>query len=70
MDGFVTVLKRYAVFKGRAGRAEYWQFVLVYLVASLLLTVVDVVAGTYNPKTQTGLLSSLSRWRCCCPRWR
>ena len=59
MNWFVTALKRYAQFSGRAGRAEYWYFVLVYLLASVVLSIVDGIAGTFNPKTGIGLLSGL-----------
>jgi uncharacterized membrane protein YhaH (DUF805 family) len=36
-----TVFSKYAVFSGRAGRPEFWWFVLFNLIASLILGVVD-----------------------------
>lgn len=40
-----VVLENYANFNGRARRAEYWNFVLVNIVISILLMVVDSVIG-------------------------
>ena len=43
MSWYLTVLKKYAVFSGRAQRAEYWMFFLFSFVVSIILTIVDVV---------------------------
>jgi uncharacterized membrane protein YhaH (DUF805 family) len=40
-DNYVSVLKRYAVFDGKAGRPEFWMFVLVSIVLSILLGMVS-----------------------------
>ena len=40
-----VVLENYANFNGRARRAEYWNFVLVNLIISILLMVIDSVIG-------------------------
>jgi len=40
MDWYIAVLKKYAVFSGRAGRKEYWMFVLfnfIFALAAFLL---------------------------------
>jgi uncharacterized membrane protein YhaH (DUF805 family) len=42
MDYFIKVLKSYAVYTGRARRAEYWYFVLFNVIISF---VVGFVAG-------------------------
>ena len=42
MDEFITVLKNYAGFSGRAGRREYWMFFLIYV---LIYTALAVLAG-------------------------
>lgn len=52
MEYFVGALKKYADFKGRARRKEYWMFVLIYILMIIGLTVIDVVVGT-------GFLSSI-----------
>lgn len=59
MDWYLGVLKQYAVFKGRARRKEYWFFILFNLIASLLLTVVDVMTGSLDAELGMGLLSGL-----------
>ena len=42
MNWYVTVLKKYAVFSGRARRKEYWMFFLINILVSFL---VGFVAG-------------------------
>ncbi|MFI1396061.1 DUF805 domain-containing protein [Streptomyces sp. NPDC020681] len=46
MNWYVDVLKKYAVFSGRARRQEYWMFALFNVVISIVLSIVDNVAGT------------------------
>ncbi|WP_042011087.1 DUF805 domain-containing protein [Aeromonas fluvialis] len=41
MNWYISVLKQYAVFSGRARRTEYWMFVLCNVVVMLLLGMVD-----------------------------
>ncbi|MFD0419750.1 DUF805 domain-containing protein [Streptomyces sp. NPDC127108] len=43
MHWYVDVLKKYAVFNGRARRAEYWMFTLISLIVSLVLFGVDMM---------------------------
>lgn len=43
MEHFITVLKKYAVFSGRASRAEFWYFYLFSLIFSVSLVVVDMI---------------------------
>lgn len=38
MSTYIEVLKKYAVFSGRAPRKEYWMFVLINMIVSLLIT--------------------------------
>lgn len=59
MNWYLSVLKQYAVFKGRARRKEYWFFLLFNLIASLVLTVVDFMTGSLDPELGMGLLSGL-----------
>ena len=59
MNWSLSVLRQYAVFKGRARRKEYWFFILFNLIASLLLTVVDFMTGSLNAELGMGLLSGL-----------
>lgn len=46
MEWYLTVLKQYAVFSGRARRKEYWFFALFNFIISLLLTGIDSLIGT------------------------
>ncbi|WP_233356542.1 DUF805 domain-containing protein [Pseudomonas mangrovi] len=42
---YVDVLKKYAVFDGRARRAEYWWFTLFSVIASIVLSIIDGILG-------------------------
>ena len=46
MNWYLEVLKKYAVFTGRARRKEYWMFVLFYLIIAFVLAIIDAVIGT------------------------
>ena len=59
MSWYFEVLKKYAVFAGRARRKEYWYFCLFNILASILLGVIDGVTGMFDPETGFGLLSGL-----------
>lgn len=58
MQWYTDVLKKYAVFSGRARRKEYWMFTLVNVIISAVLSVLDTIIGTTND-TGNGLLSTL-----------
>jgi uncharacterized membrane protein YhaH (DUF805 family) len=45
MHWYIDVLQKYAVFSGRARRAEYWFFVLFNFLISIGLAIVDAVLG-------------------------
>jgi uncharacterized membrane protein YhaH (DUF805 family) len=42
MSWFITALKKYATFSGRARRSEYWYFTLFYILIYLVLMFVDI----------------------------
>lgn len=50
--GFVDAIKlgfaKYANFRGRAQRSEYWWWILFYLIASVAAVILDLLAGTDN----------------------
>ena len=48
MNWYLGVLKKYAVFDGRAQRAEYWYFVLFNTIVSFILGFIDGILGTFN----------------------
>lgn len=45
MEHFLSVVKQYANFEGRARRQEYWMFFLVYILIYIGLAVIDAVLG-------------------------
>jgi len=59
MNWYIDVLKKYAIFQGRARRKEYWFFVLFNVIISIGLTIVDVMIGTFNAETGIAYLSTL-----------
>ena len=59
MSWYLRVLKKYAVFSGRARRREYWFFLLFNILASIVLAIVDGVLGTLNQEAGLGLFSGL-----------
>ena len=48
MSWYLQVLKKYAVFSGRARRKEYWYFFLFNAIFSFVLGLIDNLVGTYN----------------------
>jgi uncharacterized membrane protein YhaH (DUF805 family) len=45
MQWYIDVLKKYAVFNGRARRKEYWMFVLFNVIVSIILSILDKILG-------------------------
>lgn len=46
MNWYLAVVKKYAVFSGRARRKEYWMFILFYTLFGIVAMVLDNVLGT------------------------
>ena len=59
MQWYTEVLKKYVDFSGRARRKEFWMFVLISTVISILLFIVDTIIGTRNTTTGLGLLGGI-----------
>lgn len=59
MSWYFAVLKKYAVFSGRARRKEYWFFFLFTILASLILAIVDNLIGTFDQRQGIGLLGGI-----------
>ena len=59
MEYFLGAYKKYADFTGRARRKEYWMFTLFYIIAVIVLSIIDVVIGTFSVESGNGLLSSI-----------
>ncbi len=45
MSWYIAVLKKYAVFSGRARRKEFWMFVLFNVIFALVAAVLDNILG-------------------------
>ncbi len=45
MNWYLAVLKKYAVFSGRARRKEYWFFILFNLIITIVLSFIDGAMG-------------------------
>jgi len=59
VDYYLTALKKYAVFDGRARRKEYWYFVLFNFLISLVLGFIDGLLGLTTEGSGLGLLGGL-----------
>ena len=59
MNWYIEALKKYGVFHGRAGRKEFWYFLLVNIIISIVLTAIDQKTGNFNAATQRGLFASI-----------
>lgn len=46
MQWYISVLKQYAVFEGRASRTEYWMFSLFNFLIAIALGVVESIIAT------------------------
>jgi len=59
MSWYIGVLKKYAVFKGRARRKEYWYFLLFNILISIALIVIEGVIGWPSAEAGTSFLWSI-----------
>ncbi len=51
MSAYLAAMRNYAVFRGRASRAQFWWFVLVYFVISLVAALIDQGLGTASQRS-------------------
>jgi len=59
MQWYLDVLKKYAVFSGRARRKEFWMFVLFNFIAAVLAGILDNILHTTYSNQSTGIISTL-----------
>lgn len=59
MQYYLKVLQNYAVFEGRARRKEYWMFVLINLIVSIIIGQLDQLLGTYDPASGVNYLGTI-----------
>jgi len=51
-----VVFENYANFNGRARRTEYWMFILLNMIISIVLAIVDKVFGLTFGQAETGII--------------
>jgi len=59
MNWWLTAMKKYAVFNGRARRKEYWMFTLFNVIFSIVAIVLDNILGTASEDLGYGLIYGL-----------
>ncbi|APZ44412.1 DUF805 domain-containing protein [Acidihalobacter ferrooxydans] len=59
MNWYLDVLRKYAVFSGRARRKEYWFFILFNLIASFIFGVIDGIVGVAMHNDNFSLFGTL-----------
>jgi uncharacterized membrane protein YhaH (DUF805 family) len=48
MKWYLEVLKKYAVFSGRAHRREFWMFTLIDVIIVIVISVVEGLVGSFG----------------------
>lgn len=59
MNYFIAAYKNYATFSGRANRAQYWYFVVFYILVSFLLALADFFLGTAGETKNIGFMGGI-----------
>ncbi len=59
MKWWLTCMKKYVVFSGRARRKEYWMFYLFSMIFLIVAIVLDELLGTFVEDSRYGVISSL-----------
>lgn len=58
MNWYLEVLRKYAVFSGRARRKEYWMFAVFNIIISIILGIIDAVLFKKS-ETDLGILGAI-----------
>ncbi len=59
MNWYMEVLRKYAVFSGRARRKEYWMFTLFNIIVYIVLAIIDSAAGLQLGDSPYGILTAI-----------
>ena len=62
MHYFIDVLKKYAVFSGRARRAEYWYFYLFNLLIGIAISIVGLIITFISGDFSTMIIVNILAW--------
>ncbi len=69
MNWWITCMKKYVDFSGRARRTEYWMFVLFNIIFAIVAITLDNVFGLESEDTGYGLLYALFSLAIIFPGW-
>jgi uncharacterized membrane protein YhaH (DUF805 family) len=56
VNWLIAVLKKYAVFSGRARRREYWMFVLFNVIIAMVLSIIEGIIGFAAGSNYLGIM--------------
>lgn len=62
LEWAVRPMRKFAVFTGRAPRAEYWWFYLATVIVQIPLTIVDKTIGEWSPLSSLFSLATFIPW--------
>ena len=60
MNWYIDVLKKYAVFSGRAGRKEFWMFILFNFIVEIFLWGIEFIVANAEMVTANLVILSIS----------
>jgi uncharacterized membrane protein YhaH (DUF805 family) len=69
MSWWLTAMKKYVDFSGRARRTEYWMFVLFNVIFAVVALVIDSVLGAASEEGGYGLFYGLFSLAILLPSW-
>lgn len=69
MHWWITAMKKYATFSGRARRKEYWMFALFSFIFAIVALVCDSILGTESEDMGFGLIYGLFCLSIIVPSW-
>lgn len=49
--GYMSAMRKYATFSGRAPRKEYWMFTLIYVIIAIIAAVLDIFVFGLGPES-------------------
>ena len=59
MNWYLTVIKKYAVFNGRARRKEFWMFILFNFIFFIVASILDSLLGLASKEYYVGPIYSI-----------
>lgn len=69
MNWWLTAMKKYVDFSGRARRTEYWMFILFNMIFGVVALVLDSLLGSASEGSVYGLFYSLFSLAILLPTW-